>query len=115
MRNFIQRGEVITMTAPTGGILSGAGAMFGALFGVAQFDAAQATPVEVATEGVFSLPKPNTVVAFTVGERIFWDNATGLCKKTASGFFPIGIATVAAGATDATVAVRLDGNSVVAA
>ena len=35
-------------------------------------------------------------------------------RRPAAGYFPIGVATVEAGATDATVTVRLDGNSVVA-
>jgi predicted RecA/RadA family phage recombinase len=89
--------------------------MIGALFGVCAYTAATGANVEVSVEGVFTLPKPNSAVAFAVGERIFWDDTAKLCKKTATGYFPIGIATVAAGATDATVTVRLDGNSVVAA
>jgi predicted RecA/RadA family phage recombinase len=114
-KNYVQEGEVITMAAPTGGILSGAGSMFGALFGVAQFDAAQGAPVEVGVCGVWTLPKPNTVTTFAAGARVFWDDTAKLCKATGAGFFPIGIATVAAAATDPTVTVRLDGNSVVAA
>jgi predicted RecA/RadA family phage recombinase len=113
-KNYIQEGEVLTMAAPTGGILSGAGSMYGALFGVAQFTAAQGAPVEVSVEGVWLLPKPNSVVAFTVGERIFWDDTAKLCKKTATGFFAIGVATAAADASDSQVAVRLDGTSVTA-
>lgn len=107
--NFVQEGEIITVAAPTGGILSNAGSMYGALFGVAQFTAAQGAPVEVGTEGVWILPKPNSVTTFTVGARVFWDDSAKLCKATASGYFPIGVATVAAAATDATVTVRLDG------
>ena len=49
--NFIDRGDVLTLTAPTGGISSGDGAMFGALFGVAMSDAAEAAPVEVSVVG----------------------------------------------------------------
>lgn len=114
MKNYVQKGEILTFVAPSPGVTSGEGVMIGALFGVCATSAATGANVEVCVEGVFSLPKPNSVVAFSVGERIFWDDSTKLCKKTASGFFPIGIATVAAGATDATVTVRLDGNSVVA-
>ena len=52
------------MTAPTGGIKSGEGRMFGGFFGVAHYDAAEAAPVEVGVAGVWVLPKPNTVVTF---------------------------------------------------
>jgi predicted RecA/RadA family phage recombinase len=112
--NFRHPGEVLTMAAPTGGILSGEGRMFGALFGVAQFTAAEAAPVEVGVEGVWVLPKPSSVTTFAVGARVFWDDAAKLCKTTGAGYFPIGIATVAAAATDPVVSVRLDGNSVTA-
>lgn len=33
MKNFIQRGDVITVTAPTGGVSSGQGVLVGNLFG----------------------------------------------------------------------------------
>lgn len=112
--NFRQPGETITMTAPTGGIKSSEGRMFGAIFGVAHYDAAEAASVEVGVEGVWVLPKPNSVVTFAAGARVFWDDAAKLCKASAAGYFPIGVATAAAGATDATVTVRLDGNSVAA-
>jgi predicted RecA/RadA family phage recombinase len=113
MKNYVQPGEVVTFTAPAN-LKSGDPFMVGAMFAVAAFDALSGAAVEGAVEGVFILPKPNTVVAFNQGERVFFDAATGLCKKTASGFFPIGIATVAAGASDSTVTVRLDANSTVA-
>lgn len=35
MKNFIQRGDMITVTAPTGGVTSGQGVLVGNLFGVA--------------------------------------------------------------------------------
>ena len=38
--------------------------MVGAMFAVAAFDALSGAAVEGAVEGVFILPKPNTVVAF---------------------------------------------------
>ncbi|HEY8007721.1 MAG TPA: DUF2190 family protein [Methylocella sp.] len=112
--NYRHSGDVCTLTTPSGGVKSGQGFMSGALFAVAMFDAAQATPVEGAIVGVFDLPKPNSVVTFAEGAAVFWDNATGLCKASAAGFFKIGVAISAAGATSGTVTVRLDGNSVVA-
>jgi predicted RecA/RadA family phage recombinase len=35
MKNSIQRGDMITITAPTGGVTSGQGVLVGNLFGVA--------------------------------------------------------------------------------
>ena len=61
MRNYVQEGETVTVAAPTGGVKSGDGVLVGALFGVACFDALQTAEVEIQTEGVFDLPKPNSV------------------------------------------------------
>ena len=113
-KNFLHEGRVVTLTSPSAGVVSGQGFMSGALFGVAMYDAAVGLPVEAGVVGCWTLPKPNTVVTFGEGAAVFWDNATGLCKASATGFFKIGAATGAAAATDATVNVRLDGVSVVA-
>ena len=60
--------------------------MVGSLFAVAAYDALSGAEVEGHVVGVFVLPKPNSVVTFNLSEKVFWDNATGLCKPTASGF-----------------------------
>lgn len=112
--NFLKEGDVVTLTAPTGGIKSGEGFMSGALFAVAQYDAAEAAPVEGGIVGVWLLPKAGTPLTFAEGAAVFWDSATGTCKASAAGFFKIGAAVAAAGANDTTVLVRLDGNSVTA-
>lgn len=41
MKTFIQNGDVITVTAPTGGVASGDGVIVGSLFGIAAFTAAE--------------------------------------------------------------------------
>ncbi len=113
-RNYVQPGKVVTLTTPSGGVKSGDGFLSGSLFGIAQFDADQATPVEAALTGVWSLPKPGSVVAFSEGEKVFWDASASQSKKTAAGYWPIGAAIVAAQATDSVVIVRLDGHSLTA-
>jgi predicted RecA/RadA family phage recombinase len=54
------------------------------------------------------------VITFAAGARVFWDDSGKVCTVTGAGLFPIGIATADAAATDGTVVVRLDGNSVAA-
>ena len=39
MKTFIQNGDVITVTAPTGGVASGDGVIVDSLFGIAAYDA----------------------------------------------------------------------------
>jgi len=54
MKNFIQRGDVITVTAPTGGVTSGQGVLVGNLFGIAATTVAEGENVEIATAGTTS-------------------------------------------------------------
>lgn len=114
MQNFIQNGDVITVTAPAGGVTSGQGVLIGSLFGVAAFDAAEGDPVEITTRGVFDLPKEATTV-IAVGDRVAWDDTAGQIDAPDTGLYPVGVATVAAGNGVATVTVRLDGVATVAA
>ena len=73
MKNFIQRGDMITVTAPTGGVTSGQGVLVGNLFGVAANTAAEGESVEIATIGVYELPKLASAV-IAAGARVAWDD-----------------------------------------
>lgn len=108
MKNFIQRGDVITVTAPTGGVVSGQGVLVGNLFGVAAITAAEDESVEIATVGVYELPKLASAV-IAAGARVAWDTTAKQVVLPGTGMVPIGIATLAAGNGVATVRVRLDG------
>jgi hypothetical protein len=48
MGKNLQPGRVVTLVAPTGGVLSGQAVQVGALFGIAAFDAIGGADVEVA-------------------------------------------------------------------
>ena len=55
MRNYVQPGERVTITAPSGGTTSGIGILVGThLFGVALTTGAQNDSVEILTEGIHS-------------------------------------------------------------
>ena len=108
MDNFIQPGDVITLIAPAGGAGSGSGVLVGNLFGVAAFAAPEGEGVEVATRGVYMLPKEPTAI-IAQGGQVAWDAAAKLVNVPAAGRYPIGIATEAAGNGMATISVRLDG------
>ncbi|MGA2637440.1 DUF2190 family protein [Methylocella sp.] len=108
-KNFLQKAEVITVTAPSGGLLSGQGVLIGALFGVSQFAAAAGASAEIATEGAWTLPKAASPIAFAQGAPVYWDAGAGDVTSVAHLNYAIGVATAAAAATDATAAVRLDG------
>jgi predicted RecA/RadA family phage recombinase len=113
MKTFIQNGDVITIPAPTAGITSGDGVLVGNLFGVAANTAAEGEPAEVATTGVYTLPKATSAV-LALGARAAWDNATKVVTTPGTGRYAIGVAVNEAGNGAATVAVRLDGIGTVA-
>lgn len=114
MKNHIQKGDVITVPTPGGGIASGEGMIVGNIFGIAAFAAAVGEPVELATTGVYQLPKA-TAAVLTLGARVAWDNTAKSINVPGTGRFPVGIATEAAGNGITSVAVRLDGVGTVAA
>ena len=114
MKNHIQKGDVITVPAPAGGVVSGEGVIVGNIFGIAAYSAAVGDPVELATTGVYQLLKA-TAAVLTLGARVAWDNTAKNINVPGTGRFPVGIATEAAGNGITGVAVRLDGVGTVAA
>ncbi len=108
MKNFVQEGRTITLTAPVA-VSSGGGLLVGSIFGVARGDAAIGANVDALVEGVFDLAKV-AAQAWTQGAKIYWDNVAKNCTTVAAGNTLIGAATEAAAAADATGRVRLNGS-----
>lgn len=107
MRNFVQDGEVVTLTAPYA-VASGGGAKIGALFAVAVGTVAEGAEGEFATVGVFDLPKATGAIA--QGAKVYWDDTNRVVTGTASGNTLIGVAVRAAASGDAAARVRLNGS-----
>jgi predicted RecA/RadA family phage recombinase len=107
MKNFIQRGDMITVTAPMGGVTSGQGVLVGNLFGVAATTVAEGESVEIATVGVYELPKLVSAV-IAAGDKVSWDDTAKQVNLPGSGRYRIGIAIEAAGNGVESVRVRLD-------
>ncbi|UXU76304.1 MULTISPECIES: DUF2190 family protein [unclassified Paracoccus (in: a-proteobacteria)] len=114
MKTYIQNGHVITVPTPAGGIASGDGLIVGNIFGIAAYSAAEGDPLELATTGVYKLPKA-TATVLAIGARVAWDTAAKQVNTPGAGRFPIGIAIEAAGNGITSVAVRLDGVATAAA
>lgn len=113
MKNYIQNGDMITVTAPIGGVTSGQGLLVGSLFGVVAATAAEGEAVEFATTGVFELPKDAATVIDT-GDRVAWNDTAKEIALPGVGLYLVGIAVTAAGNGTTTVRVRLDGIGTVA-
>lgn len=107
MKNSIQDGDVLTLTAPYD-VASGAGLKVGSIFGVAAAAALSGATVEAAVEGVFSITALNTDTG-TVGTPMYWDDTNKRLTTTASTHIKVGVLTVAKGNGDTTATVRLNG------
>src|SRR5512147_1836507 len=101
-KTYIQPGHTLTVAAPTGGVLSGAGVLIGTLFGIAQSDAPEAADVEILTKGVVEIGK-TSALQIDVGDRLFWDATNKVVNKTATAQQQVGVAVAAAENPSATV------------
>ncbi len=108
MRNYVQPGSTITLTAPYA-VASGDGLLVGAVFGIAAGAAASGEPVETALVGVYDLKKVASQ-AWSVGDKVYWDNTAKEATKTTTSNTLIGVAieAVACGAGDTIGRVRLN-------
>lgn len=107
-KNFVQVGDIIEVTAPSGGTTSGVGYVIGAqLFGVALTTVASGSPVNIGVSGVWTLPKV-TSVQYVAGDKLWWDNSgKTVTATTGTQTVNIGIATVTAITTATTINVLL--------
>lgn len=104
--NYIQEGDVLTLTAPYT-VTSGQGAQVGSQFAVALKDITNATEGEFATSGVWSLAK-TSAQAWTVGQKIYWDNSNKRCDSDGTVGILIGVATAVAANPSSTGNVKLN-------
>ncbi|MEX6507451.1 DUF2190 family protein [Jiella sp. M17.18] len=103
MRNFIQSGDVMTVTV-NADTVSGDVVATGKLVGVAAISANAGEEAEVALTGVFDVPKA-TGSAWSQGAPVYWDGAAA--TATASGNDLMGHAFVEAASAATIGRVRL--------
>jgi predicted RecA/RadA family phage recombinase len=100
MKNLIQPGDVVAVTAPSGGVSSGDGIVIGNLFGICATDADQTEELEL---------------SLMASGQIARARRSGRAPRMPRPSLPDGTAVKAAGTSDTTVRVRFDGVPVVAA
>lgn len=105
--NNIQRGDVLDFTAPTGGVTSGTPVLIGSLLVVPVADALEDDVFAAQAIGVFEIAKSTN--AFTEGQLAYWDDSNSRVTSTATDNTLVGVAAAAAGTSDATALIRLDG------
>lgn len=114
MKNYVQDGDVLTLT-PAAAVASGVGYLFGvSLFGVATTDVAISTPGSFLVEGVVEIAK-TSALAISTGDRLFWDSTNKCVNKTTTSQQCVGVAVADAANPSATVTMLLGGIPAVAA
>lgn len=109
MLNLVQAdSDVLTLVAPSGGVVAGTPYNIGSLVVVAVTTAAQGEYFAARKEGVVTLPKSNA--AFAAGVLVEWHVANGNLVANAGGQFDVGHVVEAVGTSDTTVKVCLIGH-----
>ncbi len=110
MTNFVQPGDVITLTAPSGGVVAGTPKQIGQIVVVPAATVAQTLPFEGAVTGVFDLPKIGSQ-AWADGALVYWDEGNDRCTTASGTNILIGVCVkaVGSGAGETTGRVRLNG------
>ncbi|MGF7163491.1 putative RecA/RadA family phage recombinase [Rhodoligotrophos appendicifer] len=106
-KNFVQPGETLTLTAPSGGVVSGSAYLIGSLLVIALISAAETELFQGKPRGVWVLPKTNAQ-AWAEGVKVYWDNTNKVVTTTATDNTLVGFAVEAAANPSATGVVWLN-------
>jgi predicted RecA/RadA family phage recombinase len=93
VKNYISKGEVLTLTAPSGGVVSGNAYLIGSLLVVATVTAAEGAKFTAVTEGIVDLPKA-VEDALTGGGKVYWDNSAKKITTVSGGNTLVGVAVL---------------------
>lgn len=111
MKKFLQPGDVLEFTAPSGGVTKDVPVLIGQLLVIPTETAAQTLRFRACVTGVFmNMPKVGSQ-AWAEGAVVFWDAGNSRFTTAGAGNFQAGIAVeaVGSGASATTGTVRLDG------
>lgn len=109
MKNKVQDGKVLTLTAPYN-VSAGGGARVGTnIFGVAVNDVLSGASGEFAVEGVFDITALSTDTG-SAGTVWYWDDGNKCVTTTASTHIKIGVGVNAKGSGETTARIRLNAN-----
>ncbi|MEF9412513.1 DUF2190 family protein [Ralstonia sp. SM1864_UCD524_TZ4] len=106
MKNYIQQGDTLTLTAPYA-VNAGDAVLVGKIFGVAIASIAAGADGEFVTEGVFDLSALGTDTPGQ-GAVLYWDSTNKRLTTTATSNTRVGVATTAKAAGGTTVRIKLD-------
>jgi len=107
--NFVQPGDTLTFTAPYQRNAGQAAKIGASIVAIALNTVANGASTEWAVEGVFDVTK-NSAEAWSVGDKIYWDNTAKMFTTTSSGNTLAGVAVAAAVNPSSTGRIRLNGS-----
>lgn len=106
MKNYVQDGRALDLTAPSGGVVSGLAYKIGAIICIAAADAI-ATAIFVGyTEGVYDVVS-DTGTAWAEGDVVYWDNTAKVFTKTTTSNTKCGVVVSAKLSATATGRIKL--------
>lgn len=91
MKNYVQRGDVLELTAPAGGVVSGNGYKIGRFFAVATVTAAVGEKFSGVIEGVVDIAKV-AAEPWSEGLLIYWNSGSSLATSISTTALLIGTA-----------------------
>jgi predicted RecA/RadA family phage recombinase len=94
MRNFVQEGNALDLTAPAGGVVAGFMYLIGAIVAVAAVSVGAGEKFAGWTEGVYDLPA-EAGVAWAEGDKVYLKADGTVFTKTAAGNKLAGVAAEA--------------------
>ncbi len=95
MNNLKQRGDIVTLVAPTGGVTTGLGVLIGQIFAVPVVTAAATVSFAARIAGVVELVKISGT-AWTEGQLLYWDDSASNVTTVSAGNTLIGTAAILA-------------------
>lgn len=95
-QSYKQPGDVLMLTMPYARATSGLGVKVGAIFGVTQDAIGNGSAGPVKVTGVHALTKVGSQ-AWSVGDRIFWDDSNKRLTSVATDGMFVGVCTTAVG------------------
>ena len=108
MKNYIQTGKSLDLTAPAGGVLSGQAIKVGAIVGFVSADTVAGDKFVLNTKGVF-LCNTDTGTAWAEGDLVYWDDTNKVFTKTSASNTKVGAVVIAKLAADTTSTIYLPG------
>ncbi len=106
MKNYVQEGTALDLTAPAGGVVSGSPYKIGSIICVAAVDAAAGETFAGYTEGVYDLPS-DTGAAWAEGDVVYLLADGSAFTKTATANTKAGVAVAAKASADTTGRIKL--------